>query len=119
MLESEFLDRCKELVQSRTEIYIQWCVGGICGNSCWERTPEPREVEPEPEFEELYTLLEAFCPQITFLQTRSLLKTQVLTTTSNYDDYYGNESRYVKKTVDLKKLYQYLQEHNLLREPAE
>lgn len=113
MYEGTFLPK-----SSNTELGImkssQWCTGGTC-KDCWggvsECTPQP-----PVEFTELDTLLEELCPNITFLQYKSITAKCVSIEDDYECDYYGGRRLYSRYICDLKKLYDGLIELGLITE---
>jgi hypothetical protein len=95
-------------------IQISWCTGGQTGGSCWNDGKEGRhyaiDSSPEPEFEALDTILEKFYPEISFMAYKRMVQTLIKSTDYCDNEYYGNYYSYAVKYVDLKELYEYLQE---------
>lgn len=96
-------------------LYVEWCVGGVTGGSCWDtgEGPDPHHSvssEPEPAFEYLDTILESMYPEITFLQYRILERKCVSTKDRHQSEYYGNYYEYRQKILDLRKLHEFLSE---------
>lgn len=97
----------------RDKLEIEWTIGGQTGGSCWdtnESVYQPVSAEPEPEFEELDKVLEAFWPNITYLQYKALVNNLVSRRESHESAYYGNWYEKAYKTVDLVDLEAYLKE---------
>ena len=87
-------------------IYIEWTTGGRSGGSCWGHEADGVvESEPEPSFDELDRILEAVCPQISFLVYKGLVRDCVDTLSGTSNDYYGNYTSYAIKQVKLYDLY--------------
>lgn len=86
--------------------------GGVSGGSCWDNgeNGDPHRAytnsyeEPEvPHFDEM---MEAICPTITFLTYKRILKeADIQRKEETENEYYGNHTNYVYKTVQLGKLY--------------
>lgn len=100
------------ICSGQTEIYKDWTTGGRTGGG-WDRdndedTYRPREVEPEPNFDELDKILELFYPSIGFLEYKALVRELVVVTEHEIPDWYGNNEEYSRKEVNLKELYNYL-----------
>jgi len=126
MTREEFIARCEAIigysprdrygyrgVKENPTIEIKWTVGGKTGGSCYgteERRYEPREIEPEPDFEVLDQILEDVRPEMTFFQYKALVRELVQSDTQNDGDYYGNDNIKARKRVDLFSLYKYLKE---------
>ena len=83
----EFMEKYKdnfEDVYLRTNYYshkdkekivgcsIEWVVGGMTGGSYRGGELYSCSAEPEPEFEQLDTILEKVCPNVTFLQYKKI-----------------------------------------------
>lgn len=88
---------------------VSWRSGGIGGGSCWDEGESrhyPIIGDPEPEFEDLDLLLEAICPDVSFLNYKKLMKESLMETGSETEyEYYGNSTTYSYKQIELKKLY--------------
>jgi hypothetical protein len=96
-------------------LYEQWVTGGQGGGSCWgDDADRPVEPEPEPEFADLDAILETICPNITFLQYKSVVASVVRRGDRSVREYYGNYTDYGVKTVRLGDLYEKLREKGLL-----
>lgn len=126
MTRDEFIARCTAIIgydptdryryRSRSHketpsIKIEWTIGGKTGGSCYgteERHYEPREADPEPDFEDLDKILEDVRPEMTYLQYKALVREVVTSTTRNDGDYYGNDDIQAVRMVDLHSLYDYL-----------
>ncbi len=95
-----------------------WVTGGLTGGSCYgDSADQPVDPEEEPEFEELDKVLEAICPNITFLQYKKLVASVVSRDREDRDYcYYGNYYDKTTKSVDLNTLEQYLKEKGLWAE---
>jgi len=93
------------------EDQVSWVIGGATGGNCWGGTADiPVEAEEEPD-DSLDELLSHVCPDLTFLQYRSLMKSEIY----RYDkkerrEYYGNYTVIRERTLDLELLYQKLRE---------
>lgn len=110
---AELIGRPKASHSSR--IQIRWVVGGKTGGSCYGDEPDMRvSAEPEPPFQELDEILLKTSPSISFLVYQSMCRDLIEVINSEDGDYYGNSYSYVTKRVNLKKLFTYLQDRNLL-----
>lgn len=91
-------------------------VGGHTGASCWDDSPSDRPVSADPPepFTDLDTILEAVCPNLTFLQYKRLERDVVKVDEESDGDYYGNAYIYEIKRVTLDELYDWLQKNKLL-----
>lgn len=99
-------------------LYIKWMTGGMGGGSCWDDGSQPThhysiDGEPEPDFDDLDTLLLKLCPDITFLQYKKLINGLVKQSSYTEDEYYGNSTTYGVKTISLSELVAKLQEMGL------
>jgi hypothetical protein len=94
-----------------------WLTGGQCGGSCWDTGDEdPHEsvsAVKEPELVDLFTVLEAFVPELSFLKARKLMDL-IKYDAYTKSEYYGNYYTYGVKYVDLKELYEALNEMGAL-----
>lgn len=119
-----FLNKCKKITgfnyrysgsgRVPDSLIKEWLIGGQTGGSCWAETNEhySLKAEPEPEFEELDKVLEALCPNISFLQYKNLNKI-ITISERNQNDYYGNYSSYAIKEIKLFNLYEFLNDRRL------
>lgn len=93
-------------------LYVEWRTGGVAGGSCWNDGEDDiyYDIEPdeEPKFTYLHTILEKFYPDITYLQYRALESNCVSIEDRHETDYYGNSNKYRRKTLDLRKLHDFL-----------
>jgi hypothetical protein len=98
-------------------LYIEWSIGGQTGGSCWDEgdaTYHPREAEPEPNFNCLDIILEAFCPSLSYIKYKLLVADIVKEDTQTSNEYYGNYTTYAIKYVCLGDLYAKLKEISLI-----
>lgn len=114
----EGFDKCSELNLDTCYLYEEWVSGGTSGGSCWDSGESHHYAtggEPEPEFKDLDTLLTCICPNITYLQYKSLA---AIINFDSYDqnEYYGNSTIYSYKYVLLKDLYEKLVEMGIIDE---
>lgn len=91
-----------------------WCGGGTWGN-CWGNSGEV-EPDPVPQFELFDELLTEICPNITFLQYKKLYNSCVTTEESDEYDYYGGHTTQFHYRCNKEKLYEMLNEMNLIEE---
>lgn len=88
-----------------------WVVGGLTGGNCWggeADMPVTADEEPDGDLDEFLTLI---CPDLTFMQYRRLMKSDVLEyETKSQSEYYGNYTDYRYRTINLDKLYQALKD---------
>jgi hypothetical protein len=96
-------------------LYVEWVTGGFCGGSCYGDSPESVSGDAPEDLEVFDVLLERMCPQISFLQYKSLHREVVQAGTRTGDsDYYGNYRDYAYKRVPLGDLYAALRKRGLL-----
>ena len=89
-----------------------WTTGGTWGN-CWGDKGEC-EPEPQPEFEEFDRLIERVAPNITFMKYKRLYNECVTVETDYEYDYYGGCCNKAYYKCDLRKLYDMMEEMNLI-----
>lgn len=92
-----------------------WCLGGTWGD-CWGGSGTVSASEPVDDFRELDELLSRVAPGITYLQYRNMARECVSTETYSEGDYYGGSTQHAVKVCDLRKLYDWLRENNLLED---
>jgi hypothetical protein len=88
--------------------YIEetWITGGETGSNWRGSESRPLDGEPEPEFVVLDRVLEHFCPQITFLQYKGIVRDCVrYGSDEERSGYYGERTEYSFKRIKLKKLF--------------
>ena len=87
----------------------EWVTGGITGGDCWGgEANRPIGSVPEPEFTQLDNLLEVVWPDITHLKYKKLVSELVTEHEHGSNEYYGNNTRYSEKRIDLGDLYEWL-----------
>ena len=92
-----------------------WTTGGLSGGDCWGGSAcNPVGSEPEPEFNELDKVLGLFEPTISFLTYKDIIKQLVKVEESTSSDYYANYTNESRKIVDLKALFNYLCDKNVI-----
>lgn len=99
----------------RTVLYVEWSTGGASGGSCWNDDPAESywsSSSPE-ELTLLDSILERFCPNMSFLQYRKLTNTVCKSGTRTENEYYGNYTNYAFRMVILEDLWNYLEENQL------
>lgn len=90
-----------------------WCLGGTWG-SCWG---DKGTVSPEAQptaFKAFDELLEKLCPNISFMQYKSIYNETVKIVEDGYGDYYGGYRNNAHFECDLVKLYEMLSERGLI-----
>lgn len=107
----------QDLVQGDV-LYTSFETGGVQGGG-WrdDSTTERYTKSYDAEFHALDSALEMICPEITFLQYKKLLRSDIIKTTEfTENEYYGNSTDYSVKYVETEKLFNYLKDNNLLSE---
>jgi hypothetical protein len=89
-----------------------WTTGGTWGD-CWGGKGEC-DAEPQPEFEEFDRLIERVAPNITFMKYKKLYNECVEILNDYECDYYGGRRTKAYYSCDLKKLYDMMEEMNLI-----
>ena len=89
----------------------EWVSGGTGGGNCWCNGEDHyrRDPEPEPEWTNLDYLLIVFAANITYLQYRQI-ESKVYNGSYEEDEYYGNSTIYIYKTLKLSDLFELLVE---------
>lgn len=109
-------DRNREKINT-PRLYVSWSPGGVSGGNCWDST-EPTAYsnhEKPKELQILDSILEKICPNISFLQYKSLTNQLIKFEEWTEPEYYGNSTDYCSLMVDVKELYNYLVEHNIIK----
>lgn len=105
----------------RDSLYVSWVTGGVTGGSCWDTGDDDPHHDlagdPEPEFSDLDKILEYFCPRISFLQHKAILRDVVKRTEHSVNEYYGNYTDYGVKYFKVEELYSYLMSKGLVGSP--
>ena len=100
-------------------LILCWESGGTHGEGDW-LAGEGRSVSyvkdsPEPMWTDLDTILEHFCPEITYLRYRKLERlVRFFTKTDN--GYYGDSTTFSIKALWLKDLWKFLKDQKLFKE---
>jgi hypothetical protein len=90
-------------------VAIRWISGGVTGGNCWGRNAEISiGPEPEPEFEDLDTIIEAITPPVSFRKYKSVCSEATEHESDTTKEFYGNCTHYAIKRVDLRRLYECL-----------
>lgn len=96
-------------------ISCQWVSGGVTGGNCWGGTAnQPVSADSPTELTELDTILQEFCPDISYLQFRQLSQVIQETTRGDGGDYYGNYYEYTVRYIVLQDLYDKMVELKLI-----
>jgi hypothetical protein len=106
----EFLDELRDENDDYVPRSVSWSGGGTSGASCWDDSPSlPYSGAAEPEFNSIFTIMEAVAPDISFLRFSKLMRSAVVKTRkSEYGDYYGNYDTTNYKEIDVEFLYDWL-----------
>ncbi len=105
-------------VKKHPRLFVEWETGGCSGGNCWGGTAEPYSCDDPPkELDILDEILGKLCPSIPFLVYKQLKNDLVKedTNCSDCGDYYGNYTNYRTLEVDLKELYDYLIQNELIK----
>lgn len=105
------------LDDSCTTLSVQWCTGGVTGGSWGEGGSDnlrPLSGEPEPDFTSLEEVLFQVAPTISFMLYRKLCRDLSTTSSTSDQDFYGNRTDYMTKSIDVKALYKFLLDHNAI-----
>ncbi len=106
----------KEVIPNSEFIEVRHSTGGMEGGSCWDDS-EPRPYTSSDDPEELTqfdTILEHFCPNMTFIQYKNLYRDVVTTSSDTEYEYYGNSTNYNVIRCKLYDLYQEMVKRNIL-----
>ena len=109
----------KEVDLDNHYLYNEWCSGGISGGSCWdgqdgrEANYCATEGEKEPDFSEIDAILLELCPNLSFLQYKKITSKIIEQGSRTENEYYGNSSTYSYKFIQLRKLFNTLNEMGL------
>lgn len=106
---------------NKPRLFVEWSTGGVSGGSCWESSdPQPYTSHDKPkELQILDVILERICPTISFLQYKALYKQLVKYDVRTENEYYGNSTDYANLQVDLKELFDYLEDHYFINQENE
>ena len=116
---SDFLRSCiyhwptDNKVDPHYKFKINWSGGGT-GGSCWDDEKQIINSESEPEFDVLDQMLTEFCPNITFLQYKTIYRKIIKTSSYQDGDYYGGSELKFEKSFTLIDLFNTLSEMNLI-----
>ena len=100
-------------------LVLSWSTGGITGGSCWGGENHAYSSgEVEPDWEDLDRILEHFCPNITHLKYKAVMRAS---STDDYEqnEYYGNSRNYALRVMKIKDLWQVLNEKKLFENDPE
>ena len=107
------------LYHKEPALILSWCTGGITGGSCWGGENHAYSSgEVEPDWEDLDRILEHFCPNITHLKYKAVMRSS---TTDDYEvgEYYGNSRNYALRVMKIKDLWEVLNEKKLFENDPE
>lgn len=112
LLEKEIISYA-EIVQE--SLFQEWSTGGYSGGNCWnDDEPEYYSNNEEPaKFVVLDKILEAKCPNISFLLFRKIENLIKISERTEFE-YYGNSTDYKSRSLDLRELYNFLVQHKLV-----
>jgi hypothetical protein len=98
-------------------LLLKWESGGSRGEGNWlEGTGHSVQFvsgNPEPIWEDFDTILEHFCPEITYLKYRKLERLVKFTTMTD-NGYYGDSTTYSLRALALPDLHKFLKSNKLL-----
>jgi len=108
-----------KIESSKYVLKVSWSTGGISGGSCWDDGSQDNHHSyttdnPPEELELLDAILNHFRPNLSFLEYKMLNSKLVEHGSYTEGEYYGNETHYATKTVELEKLYNYMKEKQWL-----
>ena len=91
------------------KLEVSWSLGGASGGNCWggEATSFISD-EQEPDFSDLYAILEQVCPDLSFLRFLRLKSDLIVHGKYRVSEYYGNYTDYATKSISLKALYEFI-----------
>ena len=96
-----------------------WHTGGVSGGSCWGGENHGYSTgEGEPEWEILDRILEHFCPNITFIRYKGIMR---LSKTDSFSrgEYYGNSTDFTYRVIKLKDLWKHMVDNKLFEKEAD
>lgn len=97
---------------TKDRIGVSWSLGGTsCGYD--HKTEVSGEIEPE--FTEIDSILEYYCPDISYLQYRSMSNKLLNKEEESSGDYYGGSITYGYKYIYLEELFEWLKEKNYIK----
>lgn len=92
----------------KDRIGVSWSMGGTsCG---YDSSTNVVSGEVEPEFTEIDSILEHYCPNISYLQYRSMSNKLLHKEEESSGDYYGGSITYGYKYIYLEELFEWLKE---------
>ena len=100
----------KKFTGNSDKLSWTWIIDGVSGGSCWYTGEECRhygvdsEEEPSSPLDEF---LEEFFPEISFLRHRKLFSL-ITSEKDTQNEYYGNYTEYMKKSISKDTLLNYL-----------
>lgn len=104
---------CAEPWDKEPALILSWHTGGIGGGSCWGGENHAYSTgDPEPEWEDLNRILEHFCPNITFIRYKGIMRKSTTDDWSR-NEYYGNSTNYAMRILKLKDLWQHMVDNKL------
>ena len=106
----------KEAAKNQEKISVRWSTGGMSGGG-WRDTDAATAFvsdDPPEELTQFDSILEIFCPDISFLKYKNIQNKCVTTGSHRSNDYYGNHTNYITKECKLFDLYTELLGRNLI-----
>ena len=91
----------------------EWSLGGTWGNYRGEHGSV--EADDKPDFDKLDEILTTVCPSISFLQYKYIMKHFVNIVERSEGDYYGGYVDYAHYEANMKEIYDFLINNNLLK----
>ena len=98
----------------KDRIGVSWSMGGTSGN-CWDDHLSEISGEIEPEFTIIDSILEHYCPNISFIQYKSMSNKLLHRESNSEGDYYGGSETYGSKYIYLEELFEWLKEKNYIK----
>ncbi len=104
-------DKGWKTVKPRFDFILQyWEIGGVEGGN-WTENSNPHSYKTDEnipkEFDDLDNILTEVCPNISFLMYKKIQQMVMYFKAINYE-YYGNNTEYQVRYINLKDLYDFL-----------
>lgn len=93
----------------KDQIGVSWSLGGTHGN-CYDSELSSVSGDVEPDLTDLDLILEYYCPNISFLQYKTMYSKLLHRGTDSSGDYYGGSITYGYKYINLEELFEWLKE---------
>lgn len=111
--------RCAPPWEQEPALILSWTTGGTSGGSCWGDDPRPfTSDEPEPNWDDLDRILEHFCPNITYIRYKGVMRV-AKTGTWTRNEYYGNSTNYAIRAMPIKALWEHMNQSRLFENDNE